>query len=294
MTSWVFSPSVLKVAGVPVRLRERFREATAWRSDENTSFPVVVGCASDILGRRQWRPPVEVAMSTTRYLILIDVPQPAIPRLVSAFDLRRPEQRLYVTPAAMAVQRLLLAQLRDRSMEGIVDGYFLGDELVLLLGDFSIRSFPVPQLPELHRMRGGEIERFELDEDGSFLYWPEHDLHLGVSQLLQAVDPSYLADIEIRRLPGSTAVGAAITRMREERGLRQNDIPGLSERQVRRIEKAISRLSSDAASRFALAFQMGFEHFLNQLARAAAAANREQPLEHDEADLRSFDSLISS
>jgi histone H3/H4 len=137
------------------------------------------------------------------------------------------------------------------------------------------------------------ISRFELDEDGSFLYWPEHDLHLGVSQLLQAVDPSYLADIEIRRLPGSTAVGAAITRMREERGLRQRDIPGLSERQVRRIEKAISRLSGDAANRFAAAFQMKVVHFLEQVARAAASADRSQVSEEDEEKgSRTADSLM--
>jgi histone H3/H4 len=212
---------------------------------------------------------------------------------MSAFDVRKPEHRMYITPDGMAVTRLLLAQFRDIALEGIVDGYVLGDELVLLLGDFSIRSIPVSRIPELRRMRGGEIENFELDHDGSFLYWPEHDLHLGVSQLLQAVDPSYLADIEIRRLPGSTAVGAAITRMREERGLRQGDIPGLSERQVRRIEKAISRLSGDAANRFAAAFQMEVVHFLEQVARAAVSADRSQVSEEDEEESsRSADSLI--
>ena len=274
-----------------MRLREGFRQTTAWQ--QNASFPVVVGCASDILGRRQWRPPVEAATSSTRYLVLIDVPQPAIPRLVSAFDLRRPEHRMYITPDKGAVKRLLLAEFRDRAMEGIVDGYVLADELVLLLGDFSMRSFPIGRIPELRRMRRGEIANFELDEDGSFLYWPEHDLHLGVSQLLQAVDPSYLADVEIRRLPGSTAVGVAITRMREERGLRQSDVAGLSERQVRRIEKAISRLGGDAAKRFAAAFEMSLANFLDQVARAAASADRTQLSEDDEeAGSRSADSLI--
>jgi transcriptional regulator with XRE-family HTH domain len=70
--------------------------------------------------------------------------------------------------------------------------------------------------------------------------------------------------------------------MRDERGLRQSDIPGLSERQVRRIEKAISRLSGDAANRFAAAFGMSVEYFLDQVARAAASADRSQVLEDDE------------
>ena len=82
--------------------------------------------------------------------------------------------------------------------------------------------------------------------------------------------------------------------MRDERRLRQSDIRGLGERQVRRIKKAISRLSGDAAKRFAAAFGMNVAYFLDQVVRAAASAGQNQPLEDDEqAASRSIDSFIS-
>ncbi|MQA91673.1 MAG: hypothetical protein GEU90_15855 [Gemmatimonas sp.] len=64
------------------------------------------------------------------------------------------------------------------------------------------------EVPSLREMDREERGCFELDEDGSFLDWSAADLHLGASQLLQAVDLSYLAGVEIRRCPASAATGA--------------------------------------------------------------------------------------
>jgi DNA-binding transcriptional regulator YiaG len=115
-------------------------------------------------------------------------------------------------------------------------------------------------------MHSNELENFELDEDGSFLYWAQADLRMGASELIQAVDPMYLADIEIKRHREDNA-GAALRSMREQRGLKQADIPGISERQVRRLEKGVSRLTSDAALLLAHAFDLTIEDFLQELGR---------------------------
>ena len=56
---------------------------------------------------------------------------------------------MHVTPEAQAVRRLLIAQHRDAPTEGIVDAYLLERTLVLLLGDFSIRAFPIAKVPSL-------------------------------------------------------------------------------------------------------------------------------------------------
>lgn len=271
MTSWVFSPSVLELAPVPERLLKQARKAVAFQR-QALPFPVVVGYASDILGSRNWLPPEDTVNTATRYLIVADVPDAAMLRLVSLFDVRRPELRMHVTRDPIAVRRLLTARFRDAPWEGIVDAYALADDLVLLLGDFSIRSFRAHRIAGLQRP--AKLEAFEIDEDGSFLYWPELDLHLGVPQLLQAFDPSYLADVEVERFRASAAIGAAIAALREERGLRQSDIANFSERQVRRVEQGISRLTGDAARKLASAFQMGLAEFLEYVARAAAQRHR--------------------
>lgn len=177
---------------------------------------------------------------------------------------------MHVTRDARAVVRLLIAQHRNAPLEGIVDAYLLGSSLVLLLGDFSIRSFPVEAVPPLRELEPSDLAAFELDEDGSYLHWPRADLHLGVSQLLQAVDPPYLADVEVRRFRASAGIGARIAALREACDLRQRDIGGLSERHVRRIEQGIARLTGESAVKLAGALAMELDDFLAELAEAAA------------------------
>lgn len=128
---------------------------------------------------------------------------------------------MHVTTDRRAIARLLIARCRDVSWEGIVDACLLGRTLHLLHGDSSFRGFPLDQVPTLRDLEMDELGRFEVDADGSFLYWPAADVHLGVSQLLQPVDPSILADVEVRRYPASAAMGAFIAELRENRGLRQ-------------------------------------------------------------------------
>jgi hypothetical protein len=267
--SWSFSPSLRKVAQVPASIWKLAGHTRANGAPSNDAFPVVIACASDVVGERAWRP--SDVTPRTRFLILLDVPVPAIGKLFPTFDVRRPDQRMHITQDASCIRRLLIAQHRDVPFEGIVDAYRLEDKLVLLLGDLSTRTFPIPRIPELRRLPAEQLDAFELDEDGSFLHWPDEDLHFGVSQLLQAVDPSYLADVEIQRFRASAAIGESISALRERHGLRQADIVGLSERQVRRIEQGVSRLTGDAARSFAAALGMKLENLLEHLATAAAA-----------------------
>ena len=284
MSDWHLSPSVLRSAGVPGRLRERVRKHVRFREPDEKPVPIVIASAADVLGTRQWRPPADAGGPDTRYLVLANVPEPAILALASAFDLRRPEIRMHVTRDPKAVHRLLIAQLRDEPAEGIVDAYVLFTDLVLTLGDLTIRRFPVKELPDLNPMPERHLLEFEIDEDGSFLYWPHADLHLGASQLLQAVNPAYLADVEIKRFASSSALGHALAALRESKGLRQSDIPRLSERQVRRIEQGVSRFSSSSAAKFAEAFGVPVTEFLDHLAVAvespgpAGAPDQEEEL----------------
>lgn len=64
--------------------------------------------------------------------------------------------------------------------------------------------------------------------------------------------------------------------MREERGLRQEDIAGLSARQVRRIEKGVSRLTLGAAHALAAAFGTSLAEWLDEVARAAGRLRAER------------------
>ncbi|HET7274103.1 MAG TPA: helix-turn-helix transcriptional regulator [Longimicrobiaceae bacterium] len=272
VTNMYFSPAIRESPDIRLNLWRAVDSTQPRLEDESAEFPVIFVAASDILGGEVWRPPLSAMTSESRYVIIADVPIPALARLSSVFDLRRPDQRMHVTKDHLAIKRLLIARCRVNPMEGIGDAYLLGKSLTLLLGDVTIRSFPVSKIPVLHGMNWDDISNFEIDEDGSFLLWPEADLHLGVSQLLQAVDPSYLADIEVRRFPASAAIGEMVSEIRDLKGLRQRDIDGMSERHVRRIEQGVARLTGDTAARLARAFDIELHEFLAQVSQAATAS----------------------
>ena len=224
---------------------------------------LIVALASELLGRDPLALPNWVD-TDTRYLVVLDVPEQAILRLASTLRLHKPDQRLHVCRDPSVVKRLVIALKRPAPWEGILDAYVLEDSLVVALGDMSARQFPIGRLPKVKRFEPAVVKRFEIDSAGSYLHWPDGDVHMGPSQMLQAVDPMYLSDVEIRRYQMEN-VSQALFDMRNDRRLKQTEIPGLSERHVRRLEKEEVRLTVDAANKFADAFQLSPSEFLDEL-----------------------------
>lgn len=230
---------------------------------------LVVGLASELMDPDRIKLPDWVD-TETRYLVVLDVPEPAVLRLASTLRLHKPDQRLRVSRDPLVVKRLVIAVTRPAPWEGILDAYVLEDSLVVVLGDMSVREFPIRSLPKVGRLEREEFRRFEIDSAGSYLYWPCRDVHLGPSQMLQAVDPMYLAEVEIRRYE-MARVSLALLDMRNDRRLKQAEIPGLSERHVRRLEKERARLTVEAATRFAGAFGLTVSEFLDELSERITA-----------------------
>lgn len=233
---------------------------------------LVVARASELIRPERVRLPKWVD-AETRYLVVVDVPRQAVMRLPSTLRLHKPNQRLQLCWDLSVVKRLVIALKRPVVWEGILDAYVLADFLVVVLGDMSVREFPIKRLPRIRRFEPAVVKRFEIDSAGSYLYWPERDVHMGASQMLQAVDPMYLADAEIRRYE-MEKVSLALLDMRKERQLRQGEILGLSERHVRRLEREEARLTVDAATKLAMAFGQTRSEFLNELSQRLTALRR--------------------
>ena len=224
---------------------------------------LVVALAGELIGQDRIELPSWVD-TETRYLVVLDVPEQAIPHLSSTLRLHKPDQRLRVCRDPLVVKRLIIALKRPVPWEGILDAYVLEGSLVLVLGDMSVREFPIKELPRVGCFVPRVLNNFTIDSAGSYLYWPDRDVHMGPSQMLQAVDPMYLADVEIRRYQMEN-VSQAIEDMRHIRQLKQTEIRGLSERHVRRLEKEEVRLTVDAATKFANAFGLSLSGFLDEL-----------------------------
>lgn len=181
----------------------------------------------------------------------------------------------------MVVKRLIIALHRPAPWEGILDAYVLEDSLVVVLGDMSVREFPIGRLPRVRRLDPQEVARFEIDSSGSCLYWPAADVHMGPSQMLQAVDPVYLSEVEMRRYEMEN-VSQALLDMRHDRHLKQTEIPGLSARHVRRLEKENARLTVDAATKFASAYGLSLSGFLDELSARITALRKGRGVDSDE------------
>jgi len=233
---------------------------------------LLVAQASELIGARRLSLPNWVD-TETRYLVVLDVPEQEVLRLASALRLHKPDRRLRVSRDPLIVKRLIIALKRPAPWEGILDAYVLEDSLVVVLGDMSVRQIPIRRLPRVGEFEPAEFRRFEIDSAGSYLYWPHHDVHMGPSQMLQAVDPMYLADVEIRRYE-MARVSLALLDMRNDRQLKQTEIPGLSERHVRRLEREQIRLTVKAAARFASAFGLTQSEFLDELSDRITALRK--------------------
>ena len=224
---------------------------------------LVVARASELMDPDRIRLPSWVD-ADTRYLLVLDVPEQAVLRLPSILRLHKPDRRLQVCRDPLVVKRLVIALRRPAPWEGILDAYLLEDSLVVVLGDMSVREFPISRLPNVSRFEPAVVGNFHIDSAGSYLYWPDRDVHMGPSQMLQAVDPMYLSDVEIRRY-GMERVSLALLDMRNDRDLKQTEISGLSERHVRRLEREEVRLTVEAATKFSSAFGLTLSKFLDEL-----------------------------
>jgi hypothetical protein len=110
-----------------------------------------------------------------------------------------------------------------------------------------------------------------MDEDGSYLHWPGPDIHIDLDAIRVAKDPSALTEAIVEKARHDNRYGAAIAVVRLAAGLKQSDIEGLSERQVRRIEKG-EGTTSEALRLLAAAHCMKLDDYFKAVAENVSDA----------------------
>ena len=173
----------------------------------------------------------------------------------------RSENRLHVVKVedmeapqvSQLLGRVCFALGRDESRGSIIDAYLVGDRLFVRGPKHRMLRIPLESVHALKGQPEAKIRNLSVDPDGSFIYWPDLDVHLGWNQFLQAVDPSELRKAQQRSAGFNERYGAAIRRAREAAGIPQSKIDGLTERQVRRIEQGENRATTAAITALARA-----------------------------------------
>jgi hypothetical protein len=148
----------------------------------------------------------------------------------------------------------------------ILDARIEDGVLRVVSPDFRRMEIPISKIDELSKADKKAVAHFEIDDDGSYIYWPDLDLHLGWEQLFQIVDPEAARKAQQKSHQFNERYGAAIRRVREEKGLTINEITGLSDKQLRRIERGECRLTANAVKELAEAHGMAANEYLQKLA----------------------------
>jgi hypothetical protein len=97
-------------------------------------------------------------------------------------------------------------------------------------------AVPFDAVPALRRIPPGRRRDFSVSSEGSYIHWPVDDIHLDLDSARRRTDPEWAERRKAEDLLANTSIGRSIAEVRRRAQLRQTDVPGLSERQVRRIE----------------------------------------------------------
>ena len=153
----------------------------------------------------------------------------------------------------------------------IADAAVVGD--VLEVRSCAMERFKVPfdAIPALSKIPEEKRSAFEIDYDGGHIGWPEANVDLGLDSLVRATSPEARDRADRKTMLRDARLGEAVCQVREDRSLTQSQIPGLSERQMRRIEHGQSRPRLSTLELLAKAHRTSLSEYLDQLAQIASA-----------------------
>ena len=219
------------------------------RGDERKTITIFISRVADIVedAAKKARDAGRV-----RHLLFSEgMPVESLASRLAPLDIRD-ARRLHIAreqdPASIAemLVRLVRVMAQSKRAGRILDAWVEENELVLLSPSFERLRVPIGKLEKYLGKAKGKIRDFEIDEDGSFLFWPHADVHLGWDQVMHIIDPASAVTAKEKTDEFNKKYGAAIRSLREESGLKQTEVEGLTDRHLRRIEQGKQAATSGA------------------------------------------------
>jgi hypothetical protein len=201
---------------------------------------------------------------------VIEMEEPEwFPQVLHDAGLRTVRKTLVHHPSDAVRQRILAARTLGAEDDLVARVRVEGDVLVALTCGLDEVRVPFEAHSALRRLPASERPHVHLSDEGHRLSWLDGRVEVDLDGLRYAVDPDYAASVDLSTVFRGGTYGAAIREVRRAHGLRQSDVPGLSERQIRRIERD-GTASFDALRALADAHQLGLNAYLDALADRAA------------------------
>jgi len=209
-------------------------------------------------------------------LVRDDVQPSSIPQMFERAGLRMMRNTVVHSDPGVP-RRVLTAWVQNAQHQLIAKASVSEDCLFVLSCALQLYEIAFDGTPALKRIPTAERANFTVDEDGSYIHWPGPDIHIDLDAIRVAIDPEARAKAAVAKALHDSRYGAAIAKLRLAKGLKQSDIEGLSERQVRRIEKG-EGTTYEALRRLAAAHHMNLEKYLQAVAASAADQRPERAI----------------
>jgi hypothetical protein len=164
--------------------------------------------------------------------------------------------------------RILAAWRSGGQDKLIADAIALPDRLLVISCALERIEVPFNRVRCLSQMAPEERLEFEIDVDGSYLYWPKTDVHLDLDSLRFAIDKTARDRARLDAIRSNQRIGAAIASLRKSAGLSTNSVNGVSDRQMRRIEQGQSVPRTATMEKLASTHGMVLSEYLTSLAAA--------------------------
>lgn len=195
-----------------------------------------------------------------------------LPQLMRRANLRAIKNLMVFSDLELP-RRVLNAWQHGAEHDLIARAMVAGDRLFVTSCVPETMDIGFEEIPALSQIPRRQRAEFELSSDGSFIRWPSNDVHLSLDTIRCAIDPVYREQRDAAQLTRLRNWGEAIARLRKQHGLRQSDVPGLSERQLRRIECGAQPTLS-ALKKLAAGHGMELRKYLEAVAENAKTPNR--------------------
>jgi hypothetical protein len=144
----------------------------------------------------------------------------------------------------------------------------VSENILIVMGcDLNFWQVSFEAIPCLNKLPLSERTNFEIDPDGSYLHWQWNDIHVDLEEIKAAVDPEFKNQLYFEKLKYDRSLGKAISQVRKAHNLNQNEIEGLSDRHLRRIENEGYQVTIDVLKKLDLAHDMNLEDYLAEVTR---------------------------
>lgn len=173
----------------------------------------------------------------------------------------------YLAPGLQALRRMVRARLAGAEGKLMASALIEDDKLVVWSCEPKRYAVPTSEIPALASMSAKQLAAFELNESGSRLRWNKTDVDLGLDSIRYHADPKAKREQDQAQRQEAASYATAIRTLREEKGIKQSGIKGLTERQVRRVEQGESIPRSTTLTKLATAHGFTLDQYLHELAK---------------------------